>query len=85
MRTDRPDDPTLVAEVVARLMRMRAELGARAFRSAVDRTLHAIAAAAHQEAERRANRPRDLQRVARRTTDNVVQFPLGPSGERTDA
>lgn len=75
MPTDRPDDPTLVAEVVQRLMRLRAELGKRAFRHAVDRTLHAIGAAAHHEAERRAGRNRPPSRP--RGGGTVVRFP-GP-------
>jgi hypothetical protein len=63
-----------VVDVVARLLAIRASLGARAFRDAVQRARLGIAVAAHVEAERRAARRSRRLRPLRSAV--VIRFPL---------
>lgn len=62
-----------IVEVAARLAAVREALGARICRAACRRALHAIAAAVHGEAERRAGRRR---RPPASRPGTVVRFPL---------
>ncbi|MBB3020403.1 hypothetical protein FHR70_003484 [Microvirga lupini] len=63
---------THIAEIIERLLSVRAALGARAFRDAAGRARVAIARAAHAEAERRARRLR-RRSIARGA---VIRLPL---------